>query len=334
MGKEVAASRIAREIARQVQQSSLLTHPRPRFVLIRAGQPAPMRVRESPMRLTRRLAPVLTAAAMLASASGLGLIQPAAAATVDVGYALYLAGLPIGSAEMKGTFEGRQYRLEMQARLSGLGAIIGGEGGATASGSLTTARPTSSGFAARARTSAGERTLRMAIVNGNAVAVSIDPPLEPKLDKVPVAEAHKRAIIDPLSAVIAPVVRGALTDPANCNRTVPIFDGGTRFDMVLSYAGTRQVEKPGYSGPVLVCNVRYVPIAGHRPQRPATRFMQDNRDISVWLAPVEGARVLVPLRISLKTMIGTSVVEATHVAFDGPQVAHASGRRLRRPKTN
>jgi Protein of unknown function (DUF3108) len=257
----------------------------------------------------------------------------ARAVTLNVDYGLYLAGIPIGSAEVKGTFEGTQYRLELQARLSGLGALVGGDGSATAAGSMASARPTPSAFAARARTSAGERTLRMGLVGGNAVAVSIEPPLDPKLDKVPLAEIHKRAIIDPLSAVVAPVVRGALSEPSNCNRTVPVFDGGTRFDMVLSYAGTRKVEKPGYSGPVLVCNVRYVPIAGHRPNRPATRFMQENRDISVWLAPVEGARVLVPIRISLKTMIGTSVVEATRFALDGAQIVPASTRRLRRPRT-
>jgi Protein of unknown function (DUF3108) len=272
--------------------------------------------------------------AALAAAIALPLAAPEArAVTLNVDYRLYLAGIPIGSAEVKGTFEGAQYRLELQARLTGLGALVGGDGSATAAGSMTSARPTPSAFAARARTSAGERTLRMGLVGGNAVAVSIEPPLEPKLDKVPLGEIHKRAIIDPLSAVLAPVVRGSLTDPSNCNRTVPIFDGGMRFDMVLSYAGTREVEKPGYSGPVLVCSVRYVPIAGHRPNRPATRFMQENRDISVWLAPVEGARVLVPIRISLRTMIGTSVAEATRFASDGPQIVPVSARRLRRPRT-
>jgi hypothetical protein len=70
------------------------------------------------------------------------------------------------------------------------------------------------------------------------------------------------------------------------------------------------VKKPGYVGNVLVCNARYVPIAGHRPGRPAVQFMVENRDMSVWLAPVEGARVLVPLRIAVRTMIGTSVIEA------------------------
>ena len=80
---------------------------------------------------------------------------------------------------------------------------------------------------------------------------------------------------------------------------------------LLSYAGTRNVDKPGYAGPVVVCNARYVPVAGHRPGRPATKFMEDNRDLSVWLAPVEGTRILMPLRISVRTMMGTLVVEAT-----------------------
>jgi hypothetical protein len=45
--------------------------------------------------------------------------------------------------------------------------------------------------------------------------------------------------------------------------------------------------------------------------------MQDNRDMSVWLAPVEGARLLVPLRIAVRTMIGMSVVEASRWSLSG-----------------
>ncbi len=36
-----------------------------------------------------------------------------------------------------------------------------------------------------------------------------------------------------------------------------MFDGATRFNVVLSYAETRPVQKPGYVGPVLVCTARY-----------------------------------------------------------------------------
>jgi hypothetical protein len=118
-------------------------------------------------------------------------------------------------------------------------------------------------------------------------------------------------VIDPVSALLMPFYgRGEAADPAACNRTLPVFDGAARFDIVLSYAETRVVDRPGYAGPVVICNARYVPIAGHRPDRPGTRFMQENQEISVWLAPVEGTRILVPMRITVKTMMGVTVIDA------------------------
>ena len=77
------------------------------------------------------------------------------------------------------------------------------------------------------------------------------------------------------------------------------------------------MDKPGYKGPVLVCKARYVPISGHRALRPATKFMEENKDMSVWLVPLEGQRLLVPVRIAVRTMIGLSVVEASHWAMEG-----------------
>jgi hypothetical protein len=43
--------------------------------------------------------------------------------------------------------------------------------------------------------------------------------------------------------------------------------------------------------------------------------MEENRDMQVWLAPVQGTRLLVPLRIAVRTMIGMSVVEASQWAL-------------------
>jgi hypothetical protein len=71
------------------------------------------------------------------------------------------------------------------------------------------------------------------------------------------------------------------------------------------------VKAKGYSGPVAVCAVRYMPVAGHRRDRPATKFMEENRDLRVWLAPVEGAGVLIPIHVSIKTMVGVLDIEGT-----------------------
>ena len=38
--------------------------------------------------------------------------------------------------------------------------------------------------------------------------------------------------------------------------------------------------------------------------------MADNKDLEVWLAPIASDQLLFPFRVSVRTMIGTTVVEA------------------------
>lgn len=241
------------------------------------------------------------------------LAGPAAATTLRVDYRITLAGLSLGQADLTGIFAGDRYDLRMNAQLTGLAGLVSGSGrgGAVSMGAVAANRLVTSGFSANGSSGGAERVVQVGLSSGNVTEIKIDPPFEERPDRVPVTEAHKRAVIDPLSAVLAVVAKGGKPDePMNCNRRLPVFDGTQRFDITLSYAETRRVQKPGYSGTVLVCNVRYQAVAGHRPTRPVVKFMEENRDISVWLAPVEGTRVLVPLRISLRTTLGTSVVEA------------------------
>ncbi|MEE7503130.1 hypothetical protein MMR14E_07060 [Methylobacterium mesophilicum] len=241
-----------------------------------------------------------------------------AAATVAVDYGINLAGLPIGTARLAGSFDRDRYMMDVSAVLTGLvGAITGGKGSARASGSFSAA-PQPGAFAIATQTATSGIAVRMALARGNVVQAEITPPLVDMQDRVPVTPANKRGIIDPVSALLMPTQgRGEPLDPENCNRTLPVFDGATRFNVVLSYAETRPVQKPGYAGQVLVCNARYQAVAGHRPDRPGVKFMEENREMSVWLAPVEGTRVLIPLRISVLTTIGTNIIEATRWSQSG-----------------
>ncbi|MDB5559239.1 MAG: hypothetical protein JWQ36_2173 [Enterovirga sp.] len=246
-------------------------------------------------------------------------VFPARAADLRVDYRITLAGLTLGSAELKAKLDADRYDLRMNAQLTGLAGLFtaSGRGGAVATGSLGGNRPLSSGFSATGKSGSSERTVQMALAAGNASEIRIEPPFEPRPDRVPIEDEHKKGILDPLSAVLGVVAtKGGPGDPANCNRTLPVFDGTQRFNVVLTYASKRRVQKPGFSGEVLVCNARYIPVAGHRPERWAVKFMQDNRDIAVWLAPVEGTRVLVPFRIDLRTYFGISVVEAERWALE------------------
>jgi hypothetical protein len=253
---------------------------------------------------------ILPALAVLAFC---GASSASAAQTLKVDYGISLAGLPMGTADLATTFEGSKYSMQMAAKLTGLaGLLTGGKGAASAAGAVSGARPVPSTFAVTSRSSKDQRVVRMGLNGGNVAALEVTPPIDSKPDRVPLEDTHKRGVVDPVSALIMPASSGGdPLDRSNCERTIPVFDGAARFDVVLSYSETRTVEKPGYRGPVLVCDARYVPIAGHRSLRPSTKFMQDNRDMQVWLAPVDGTRFLIPLRISVRTMIGVSVIEAS-----------------------
>ncbi|WP_114943402.1 DUF3108 domain-containing protein [Microvirga calopogonii] len=260
--------------------------------------------------------PIASALVTLAFAGSglLAQVQTAPAQTLKVTYDITLAGLPLGKADLSSSFKGAKYEMEGRAKLTGLAMILtGGRGEANASGTLDgDAPPRSNNFSVVSKTSDNQRVVRMGIKSGRVAQVEIDPPLEPKPDRVPVKAADKNGVVDPMSALLMPAMPSkSLTDPANCDRTLPVFDGASRMNVVLSYAETKKVEVPGYSGPVLVCNARYVPISGHRSERPGTKFMQDNKDMSVWLAPVEGPRVLFPVKVSVRTMIGMGEMQAS-----------------------
>ncbi len=267
-------------------------------------------------------------ARLAALSLGLGLVAlaPARAATFTADYGIYLAGLPIGEAGVSSTIDGERYRLEVSAKLTGLvGLFVNGRGAATATGAVANGRVLPATFAVTSRNSTDSRTVRMGLSSGNVSAVEIVPPIEAHEDRVPVVEGHRRNIVDPVSALIMPMAAGEPLSPAQCNRTIPVFDGASRFNVVLSHEGTKSVEKPGFKGEVLVCRARWVPIAGHRPSRAAVKFMAENRNMSVWLAPLEGTRVLAPLRIAVETMVGLSVVEATRWELSPTATASVRG---------
>jgi hypothetical protein len=207
-----------------------------------------------------------------------------------------------------------QYATAASGRVTGvLRALASGEGQAAARGSLNGVRPVPTTFATKVSTEGKSDDVRMSFAAGAVKEVVAEPPLSVTPDRVPVTEAHRRGVLDPMTAGLIPVAgSGDLLAPEACQRTLPIFDGRMRFDLVLAFKRMDKVRaEKGYDGPVAVCGVTYQPVAGHRPGRYAIKYLQEARDMEIWLAPVSGTRVLVPFRISLPTPIGTAVLQAT-----------------------
>jgi hypothetical protein len=244
-----------------------------------------------------------------------------AGARADVLHATYrvsLVGLPIGAVNLRADLSPTSYSIAGDAKLTGLAKLVTNARGASAGkGAIVQGHVSPTSFATTASSSNMTRTIRMALSGNAVIAIDISPPFQDKPDRVPLGPNDTRGVVDPVGAVILPTPASEpLLSPAACNRKVPIFDGYTRFDIDLSYVGERTVSTTGYDGPVVICAARYVPISGHSRDRPATKFMADNKDLEVWLAPIDSDHVLFPFRVSARTMIGTLVVEAQELRVD------------------
>ncbi len=236
-------------------------------------------------------------------------------------YALTLAGVSIGAANLAAKIDNSgAYALDMHAKLTGLaGVLVSGKGGARATGVITGDRASPASLAVIASTASDKRTLRMSFAGGSVSAIEINPPLEDwdRPDRIPVTASHRQSVVDPLSALLMPAPGKSLADA--CNRTIPVFDGATRFDVVLRYKGTTTISQGGYTGPAATCTARYAPVAGHRPLRSMTKFMVENTDMGVTLIPVGDTGVYAPWRIHVRTTLGMSMLQATRVHIEGLQ---------------
>jgi hypothetical protein len=232
---------------------------------------------------------------------------------LETAYSIYLTGIPVARGSVTIDLSEAGYVASGSARTSRLIRLISkGDGSMNVRGKFEANRMVTSTFSGRYNSSRREQKVEISVANGVAKQISIEPPL-PDHDKgrVPLTNESRTNVVDPMSAMLALVAKGDLLAPESCNRTIPIFDGRYRFNVVLSFARTeKSMRSEGYHGPALVCRARYVPIAGHR-DRETVQQMADNREMFVWLAPIAGTRVLAPIKASVASPIGTFVVEAT-----------------------
>jgi len=277
--------------------------------------------------LTQRLF-LASAMAVLAAAS---LLTPALAqARLEARYSATIAGIPIGTGSWVIDITDTQYSAAVSGQTSGLlRAFTGGQGNATVRGTLNGGRALSSIYTATI-SGRGKRldSIRIAISNGNVKEYKVDPPAEDDPARVPITETSQRGVLDPMTASMVRMPgAGDPLVPEACQRTHEVFDGRLRYDMQFAFKRMEKVKSAkGYSGPVVVCAAYFTPVAGFVPTRTAIRYLAKQRDMEVWLAPVAGTRVLVPIRAQGPTPIGQAVLEASEFVAT-PIQAGANGMK-------
>ena len=243
------------------------------------------------------------------------LASAALAGSTKVGgiYSVTVGGIRFAEGRFSLVVQNNAYSAKLDMSSSGLGRLFSaGHGNATSTGWLNRTRVTPSRYNLVSSSNSNRKTrVSMKLARGAIRNLSVNPKLRKRNDRVPVTGRHKRNITDPLSAILMPVSgKTAKLDASACKRTIPVFDGWTRYDVKFGYKGTREVQNADYTGKVVVCSVRWVPVAGHRPHKASVKKMASNRSMEIWLAPVDKLPLFVPYRISLNTKMGPLIVEA------------------------
>lgn len=267
-----------------------------------------------------RLRPAATGVSLLLSGWGV----PASAGTVDASYRIYVGGVEVLEAEATLAVSDDRYEIAILARTGGfIGRMFSWESksqsvGAVGREGLSPLRHTQvSTFREK------PRSVTLTYDRQGAVTAQVLPPPEED-DREPVPAALLQSTFDPLSAVLNALV--AVGRGEGCTRTMPVFDGRRRYDMMLYDAGQRQVARSRYSiysGQAQECRITYRPVAGYnrRPSGPSWLRDSGQRDgiiadrppVDLWVAQVVPDGPPLPVRVETDSAFGSVVIHLTAI---------------------
>src|ERR1700719_4294014 len=155
-------------------------------------------------------------ASMCAGALMLLAALPSAAAQgrLDAHYEASLSGIPVGRGAWTIDISDDQFSATATGGTAGLlKAFSGGSGTGAAQGRVVNGYPVATNYSASTTTSKKTESIHMVLANGNVREFGIEPepPVDP--DRIPVTDAQRKGVYDPMTATLLRVPGTA--DPLN-----------------------------------------------------------------------------------------------------------------------
>ncbi|WP_258045531.1 DUF3108 domain-containing protein [Mesorhizobium sp. NBSH29] len=226
-------------------------------------------------------------------------------------YAVSYLGLTIARSRFDSTISRSAFEIGGSLKSAGLAEMFDDTKGTTStSGSFTakSTRPVS--FAADYVTGKKKKKIAMSFA-GDAITQSVYLP-EPgprAADWLAVQPAHLKGVTDPLSATLVQA-----SSPAEvCQRTLKIFDGEMRADLILAPAGTEKLSLRGYKGEAVVCTARFSPVSGYRKGHRSIAYLKNRAKIRIAFAPMGTTGIYAPVHATVSTLIGTITIGAVKI---------------------
>lgn len=200
--------------------------------------------------------------AAAAFGAALALAQTGAGADAATGlafsetYEVSFGGLRVARIEVTAEAAAAGYRADARVRPLGLADwIFDARIDATAEGGGSLAEPSPASLVSESVFDGEPRRIEITLSGGRPVALSVEPPYEPKSRNVAPDEAG--LALDPLSAALALLAPRPAAEA--CGRSAPVYDGRRRYDLSL--------EAPRREGDGIRCEGRFTRIAGYKPKR-------------------------------------------------------------------
>ncbi len=232
---------------------------------------------------------------------------------LDALYTISMARITVGKGAWTADIGTEQYATSASGSASGiLSVLVSGEGAIASQGRIKDGRLIPTSFNSHLVREDETAELRMTLDGGNVTEV-LAQTLPSDHDRLPLTETHRKGVLDPLTALLITVEgNGDVLSPEACRRTLPIFDGRRRYNLALAFKRLDKVKaEKGYQGNVVVCSMAFQPIAGHRASSLLVKYLSQSRGMEIWLAPIPGARVLAPFRLSVENLVGDLVMQAS-----------------------
>jgi hypothetical protein len=156
--------------------------------------------------------------------------------------------------------------------------------------------------------------------SGIAHAEMVPPPK--KDGRAPVLPEMTRGAIDPLSALLAAILRPSAAEA--CGAPIPVFDGRRRYDLYPKPTGMAKIEPRtagAFAGEALHCVLYVDRIAGYSSKYDTSVRGPDEPGFEVWFAQRPGVDILLPAKIYADTRYGEVIAMLARLEKNGQPIA-------------
>ena len=238
-------------------------------------------------------------------------------------YKLSFNGFEVGTYRFNANFVDKSYVAVGKTEISALFGAFKWVGNFSGKGALEPAGIRPGLFEMSYKSKKKVTSVKIGFTGSGVSSVALVPKKPPSPEAIKLKPENLKNVFDPMAAMIA-VSDANAADV--CHRTIPVFDGKQRYDLHLSFKGREPLKETRPSGQpkeLLLCRVKYVPVAGHKPKDFVNPWIHYD-DIEIALRAVPKAGIYVPYRVTIPSGIGDAVMTADTInitAANNQQIA-------------